>query len=432
MTRERRRLCRLVRGFGWGRAGVGGAAVVFTVVLNMTYATSTRGANGGGTRGSMGARRMDGISSSRRRGLALAGRICPRGRRGDGLCRNLAGGLAFSHVVPPRNLRIACSGAIRVLFPTSIGCISLNSRSLVTNGTSNTRGIVHMGTTIGGFGGRAGVDIVARSNSFCAFGIGCTGRPLVLGVRVTSFVRSNRTIGHPGGTRRVCLGRLNGRDPVLMRLVVGSVRGRGGHGIGRVNDGHFKVRCLLGNVCMRDSLLCFRARVGGRDGIPFSISCVAFGIISGGITGQATVRRRILLPIHTCGCIIHITNGGARRAIFYLPGFAVPSSGRLIIRVGRGRNNHRRSFIIRGDSLIQTLAVGRLDIGWQVGEEGVTVVTVLTLATKRTFTREYLPRVGNVRIGINVTSKMCGNGGSYGTNCCTNLKLSDCAGNNSG
>lgn len=87
---------------------------------------------------------------------------------------------------------------------------------------------------------------------------------------------------------------------------------------------------------------------------------------------------------------------------------------------------------MRGDSLIQTLAVGRLDIGWQVGEEGVTVVTVLILATKRTFTREYLPRVGNVRIGINVTSRMCGNGGSYGTNYCTNLKLSDCAGNNSG
>lgn len=295
--------------------------------------------------------------------VAPIGRICPRGRRSKSLCRKLAQGLAFSQVVPPCNLRIACSGAARVVFPSSIHCISLKSLGLVTNGTSNTRGIVHMGTAMGGFHRRAGVSIVARDKDFCAFGMGCTRRPLLLGVRVGSFVRSKDRIGHPGGTLSVCLGRLNDRSPGLMCLVSGSIRGGGGERVGRVKDGTFNVRCLLHNLCARGKLLCFRARVEGQSGMPCRISFIAFGVISGGIVGHATVRRRIVFPLHTCSCMAAITKGGSKHAIFILSGFAVPSSGILIIRVRRGDNKERRAFAIRDRSVIETEIVGKLGMG---------------------------------------------------------------------
>lgn len=314
------------------RLTVGRVFMVFTLLLNI-YTTGTRRASAIGctTNGS--------------------------------LCQNVAQGLPCHRVIAPCNIRIAFTGAIRVVFPTTIHCISLKDGRVVTNGTSNTRGMVQIGTAARNFPNRAGFSIVYRSNDFFSFGTGCTHRPRVLGVRVGSFLRGRSASSFSRAHVGVCFQRLNGRDPLLIGLVVRDVCGGGSQGIHRLNDGHFKVRFLVGKVCACGKVLCMRARAGGDSGIPFSASFVEFGVASGGIPGHATVRRAMLSTMHDCGRIVRVTKGSAIHAICTLPGFAVPSSGLLIIRLCRGGNKQRRAVQIRGTSVIGTRIVSRLGVG---------------------------------------------------------------------
>lgn len=124
------------------------------------------------------------------------------------------------------------------------------------------------------------------------------------------------------------------------------------------------MRALLGKLCVGGSLLCLRASLHGTSSVSFSVSRVHFGIISGGITGHATVRRGFVRPMEACGHLAAISNGTAMHGVFILPGLALPSSGLLMIRVCRGNNTHRRSFHVRGASLITTGPIDRLRLGW--------------------------------------------------------------------
>lgn len=295
--------------------------------------------------------------------FTLVVNIISVGTRDGSLCRNVAGGLPCHRVIAPCNMRIAFTGAMRVVFPSTIGCISLNDGCVVTKGTSKTRGIIEIGTAARNFPNRAGFSIVYRSNDFCSFGTGCTRRPRVLGVRVGSFLRGRSAASFDRAQVGVCFHRLNGRDPLLMELVVRSVCGGGSQRVGRLKYGHFKIRFLMGNVCSRGKLFCFRARMGGDSGIPFSASFVHFGVISGGMTGEATVRRAIVSPIQDCGRVLIVNNGDAIYAICAIPRFAVPSSGVLIVRLIRGGKNERRAVQIRGSSVITTGIVGGLGVG---------------------------------------------------------------------
>lgn len=147
---------------------------------------------------------------------------------------------------------------------------------------------------------------------------------------------------------------------MLMGHVVCSVCGGGTSSVGSINSGRFKVRALLGKICVRGSLVCFRVTIHGVSGISCSVSFVHFGIISGGITGQATIRRACIGPIQIFDRRGAISKGTAIHGIFIFPGVALPSSGILAIRVFRGNKKQRRSFGVTGKRLVKTGLVGSL------------------------------------------------------------------------
>lgn len=96
--------------------------------------------------------------------------------------------------------------------------------------------------------------------------------------------------------------------------------------------------------------------------MPFSVSRVQLGLASGGAAGTAGSRVMRLRPIFAlrraghfhCNC----------HGIVIVQGVAFPGSGRLAVRVARGRvDNHAVSLGIGCDSILSTSSFGPVFLG---------------------------------------------------------------------
>lgn len=247
--------------------------------------------------------------------------------------------------VGPSAIFVGRISRARLVTPRGIVCVSCNSAYVGIDGTRGARGVVHVVThanDIRRFPGRAGISFTARDNEFFAFGISCHSGPS------TFMCRINR--GGPRGGTGIVLA--SGVVPTNRHSsIVGEICGTHQRVFGG-NVIHGGVIFSLGGLRVCSGLLLFAFRVRGGDHLPCSVSCVQCCVISHGATGLATSRRISRRTLFSRGCTPHVRNGSGVGCIVTFSGFAVPSSGFFHVRVGRGGNNHRILFSLRGDSVM--------------------------------------------------------------------------------